>query len=145
MTINLHDETDKLSESLKETIISAAKAAVKAEGITKPCSVDILIVDIPNMQEINKAKRGIDVPTDVLSFPAEEGFSGILFLGDIVICYEKIFSQAKDYAHTIEREAGFLTAHAMLHCMGYDHENPEDEKEMLAMQELILGKMGLRR
>ena len=148
MTVNLFDETEKLSKELKEIIINTAKSAVKAEGITKPCSVDILIVDLENMQEINKAKRDIDAPTDVLSFPANEDFgaySGDLFLGDIVIAYEKIFSGAQEYGHSPEREAGFLTAHAMLHLMGYNHESPEDEAKMIGMQELILGKLGLKR
>lgn len=148
MTVNLLDETGKLPEDLKEIIINTAKASVKAEGITRTCSVDILIVDLDNMQEINRDKRGINAATDVLSFPAgelESNFTEDLFLGDIVIACEKIFSQADTYGHSPRREAGFLTAHAMFHLMGYDHENPEDEEEMTAMQELVLRKLELRR
>jgi len=141
MTLNLFDETKKLSKELKEIIADVAKASVAACGITQLCSVDILIVDLENMQEINKDKRGIDTPTDVLSFPTDE--KG--FLGDIVIAYEKIFSQAEEYGHSPEREIGFLTAHAMLHLMGYDHDTDEDEAEMFGLQEEILEKLGLCR
>ena len=141
MTLNLFDETQKLSQELKKVIEDTAKASVAACGITERCSVDILIVDLENMQEINRDKRGIDAPTDVLSFPTgEKGF-----LGDIVIAYEKVFSQASDYGHTAEREMGFLTAHAMLHLMGYEHDTDEDEAEMFGMQEEILEGLGLKR
>jgi len=141
LTLNLFDETQKLSDELIKIIEDAARASVLACGVSGQCSVDILIVDLENMQEINKDKRGIDAPTDVLSFPT--GDDG--FLGDIVIAYEKIFSQADDYGHSAEREAGFLTAHAMLHLLGYDHENDEDEVDMFGLQEEILRGIGLSR
>ena len=141
MTLNLFDETKKLSDELKKIIADVAKASVTACGVTERCSVDILIVDLENMQEINRDKRGVDAPTDVLSFPTgEKGF-----LGDIVIAYEKVFSQAKDYGHSAEREVGFLTAHAMLHLMGYKHDTDEDEAEMFGLQEEILEGLGLKR
>jgi len=115
--------------------------------ISGRCSVDILIVDLENMQDINRDKRGIDAPTDVLSFPAGESqiSAGIRFLGDIVIAYEKIFSQAEEYGHSAEREIGFLTTHAMLHLMGYNHDTPERESEMFEKQESILSGLGLKR
>ena len=154
MTVNFLDETKRLSENLKDIILRAAKEAVWAEGVLEGCSVsvDILIVDLESMRKINRDTRRIDAPTDVLSFPADELVKGVLsnctgtlFLGDIVIACEKIFSQACEYGHSAEREAGFLTAHAMLHLMGYDHETDEGEAEMIGKQEEILGRMGLRR
>ena len=141
MTLNLFDETQKLSDDLKKIIENTANASVTACGVDKLCSVDILIVDLENMREINRDKRGIDAPTDVLSFPTGENG----FLGDIVIAYEKVFSQAAEYGHSAEREIGFLTAHAMLHLMGYDHDSPDSEAEMFGMQEEILEGLGLCR
>jgi len=146
MIINLFDETGKLPDNLNKVIIDAAKASVVSVRDSERCSVDILIVDLENMHIINRDKRGIDAPTDVLSFPSGDlAYSGTLFLGDIVIAYEKIFSQAEEYGHSPEREAGFLTAHAMLHLMGYDHESPEEESKMLEKQEAILSELGLKR
>ena len=141
LTVNLFDETEKLTDGLKKIIMDTAKASIAECDISERCSVDILIVDLDNMRKINKDKRGIDVPTDVLSFPTGESS----FLGDIVITYEKIFSQSEDYGHSPERETGFLTAHAMLHLMGYDHDTPENEAEMFEKQELILSGLGLKR
>ena len=141
MILNVFDETEKLSEGLKKIIEDTAKASVIVGGITERCSVDILIVDLENMREINRDKRGIDAPTDVLSFPTgEKGF-----LGDIVIAYERALSQAEEYGHSVEREVGFLTAHAMLHLMGYEHDTDEDEAEMFGLQEEILDGLGLCR
>lgn len=146
MIINLFDETGKLPDNLNKVIIDAAKASVVSVRDSERCSVDILIVDLENMHIINRDKRGIDAPTDVLSFPSGDlAYSGTLFLGDIVIAYEKIFSQAEEYGHSPEREAGFLTAHAMLHLVGYDHESPEEESKMLEKQEAILSELGLKR
>jgi len=141
MTLNLFDETKKLSDALKKIIADTAKASITTCGVREQCSVDILIVDLESMREINRDKRGVDAPTDVLSFPTgEEGF-----LGDIVIAYEKVFSQAEEYGHKAERELGFLTAHAMLHLMGYEHDTDENEIEMFGLQEEILEGLGLKR
>jgi len=152
MTVNLIDETGKLRKTLCDILQNTAKEAVLAECIKRPCSVDILIVDLHNIREINRDSRGIDAPTDVLSFPSGElehelsrSLIDNLFLGDIVIAFEKIFSQAQEYGHSPERETGFLTAHAMLHLMGYDHGTKEEESIMFAKQELILNKMELMR
>jgi len=141
LILNLFDETEKLSDELKKVIMDTAKASIVACGVSERCSVDVLIIDLANMQEINMDKRGINAPTDVLSFPTNENN----FLGDIVIAYEKIFSQAVEYGHSDEREAGFLTAHAMLHLMGYDHDTPDDEAQMQKMQEHILSGLNLHR
>ena len=68
-----------------------------------------------------------------------------ILLGDIVISWPKVCEQAKEYGHTIEREIGFLTAHGILHLLGYDHISSEDEKIMFDKQEFILAKIGLVR
>ena len=111
------------------------------------------IVTNEQIQSLNQKFRGIDKPTDVLSFPLIE-FDGRdknlliaqnVLLGDIVISIQKAFEQASAYNHSIEREIGFLTAHGILHLLGYDHINPDEEKIMFDRQNKILEKAGLQR
>lgn len=99
---------------------------------------------------MNATYRNKDAPTDVLSFPLEEGeeefssFAGLadgqpLLLGDIIISMERAEEQAQSYGHSLERESAFLFIHGLLHLLGYDHENSQaEEKEMFALQEDIL-------
>jgi len=105
---------------------------------------------------INKEFRDIDASTDVLSFPlltAKNGrveFSdldkdmenGLFLIGDIIISTEKAAAQAEEYGHSYEREIAFLTCHGMLHLLGYDHKDKEDERLMLSRQNEILNKLG---
>ena len=95
-----------------------------------------------------------DSPTDVLSFPQltfEEGEimdrneKGEVVLGDIIISLERAREQAEEYGHSLKREIAFLTAHSMLHLLGYDHMEPEEEKEMFAKQKEILELAGIPR
>lgn len=92
------------------------------------------------MQELNLAHRGINKPTDVLSF---EGSGG--YFGDIVICTPVAQAQAQEYGHSYMRELAFLTAHGFLHLAGYDHTTPQEEAEMIQMQKAILHRVGIGR
>ena len=113
---------------------------------------------------MNLEQRGIDRPTDVLSFPMIEydapgDFSvideetgdafnpetGELMLGDIVISKEKVLSQAEEYGHSPKREYAILIAHSMLHLFGYDHMEEEERAEMEAHQRAIMEKVGIPR
>lgn len=125
--------------------------------------VSLFITDNGEIQNLNRETRNMDKPTDVLSFPMNEfespgDFSalensidafnpetGELVLGDIVISYEKAIEQAGLYGHSIKREMSFLTAHSMLHLMGYDHMNEGDREEMEKRQEEILEILGITR
>ena len=127
------------------------------------CEVNLLITDNEEIQTLNKEARDIDSPTDVLSFPSieykapadfsnieEDDFnfnpeSGELVLGDIVISYDKVIEQSKEYNHSEIREFAFLVAHSMLHLFGYDHINDEDRKTMETEQESILNNLNYRR
>ena len=110
---------------------------------------NIIIVDKEKIQEINKLYRNIDRVTDVISFALEDDKSFIetefRVLGDIYICLDKAMEQAKEYGHSLKREVSFLTIHGLLHLLGYDHMNEEDEKEMFGLQEMILNEYGLKR
>ena len=108
--------------------------------------------------------RGIASPTDVLSFPMHEythpadfeeidqdSFddfdpeSGLLLLGDIVLCLPKIKSQAEEYGHSTMREYAFLIAHSVLHLIGYDHMTEEDAEDMFRKQDEVLSELGITR
>lgn len=109
----------------------------------------VIIVDNKRIHEINKEYRGIDRPTDVISFALEDNeeieFDHYRVLGDIYISIDKVREQAKAYGHSEKRELAFLTIHGFLHLLGYDHMEPEDEKVMFGKQEEILNEFGITR
>ncbi len=111
--------------------------------------VNILIVDLERMRELNRAFRGIDAPTDVLTFPADTDDTMFSqdpdFLGDIAICLPRAQEQAIEYGHSLERELAFLAVHGTLHILQYDHLTPDDEACMIAKQKEVLQAMGLGR
>ena len=121
---------------------------------------DIAIVDEDTIRRFNKDNRNVDAVTDVLSFPYFEGlklpkdvdeFSDTDFngrrvcLGSIMICRKRAIEQAEEYGHSIEREMGFLTCHGLLHLLGFDHIEEEDEKIMFPLQTEIMESIGLKR
>ena len=98
------------------------------------------------MHEINKKYRGIDRTTDVISFALNDNKrieTMINVLGDIYISIPKMVEQAKQYEHSEKRELSFLTLHGLLHLLGYDHMNSEDEKVMFGLQDEILKELGI--
>lgn len=119
----------------------------------------ITLVDNERIGQINAEYRNIQDPTDVLSFPLlhfRDGapeiqpgdldpHTGKVALGDIVISVEKAREQADAYGHTFEREIAFLAVHGMLHLLGYDHEQPDEEKDMIQRQERVLQELNLPR
>lgn len=135
-----------------QLISDVIKAALESEKVSDNCEISITITDNNEIHSLNLKHRGIDRPTDVLSFPlidyAKEKLpsdGSRIYFGDIVISIEKAMEQAKEYGHSLDREIGFLTAHSMLHLLGYDHMTPEEEKIMFKKQEEILNSIGLRR
>ena len=111
-------------------------------------SFSVIIIDNERIHEINKEYRGIDRPTDVISFALEEDEDYEVkerLLGDIYISIDKVYEQAKEYGHSVKRELFFLVTHGFLHLLGYDHMNEEDEKEMFSLQEKILDSYGVKR
>ena len=110
---------------------------------------NIIIVDNETIHSINKEYRGVDRPTDVISFALEDDTSFVSteyrILGDIYISIDKAKEQAESYGHSLKREISFLTVHGLLHLLGYDHMTEEEEKEMFELQELILDGYGIKR
>ena len=110
--------------------------------------MSIIIVDNNEIHRINKEYRNIDRETDVISFALEEGETidePVKTLGDIYISIDRVYSQAKEYNHSIKRELFFLVTHGFLHLLGYDHMVKEDEEVMFGKQEELLSNYGVIR
>ena len=120
---------------------SVIKRTLKWEKV-KNANFSIVFVDNEKIQELNKNYRHIDKVTDVISFAFEDNqkvvYNNIRFLGEIFICIPRMIEQAELYGHSEERELAFLVVHGLLHLLGYDHMEKEDEEVMFAMQEKIL-------
>ena len=132
------------STELEETINIVIEKTFEYEDV-EPRNVSVLITDNDEIHELNLQYRQKDAPTDVLSFPLfdEDGNLDEEELGDIVISLERAKAQAEEYNHSLKREVAFLTAHSMLHLLGYDHEN--GEQEMYTKQDDILNELGITR
>lgn len=136
---DLKKETDKLYELLA--------FALKREKLDN-VEFDVIFVDSNTIHDINKTYRNVDRVTDVISFALEDNKTIELdhrLLGDIYICVERAEEQAKEYGHSFLRELAFLTIHGLLHLLGYDHMEKEEEKIMFQKQENILNEFGIRR
>mgnify|MGYP001167324523 CR=1 FL=1 len=116
--------------------------------------VSISFVDDDAIRELNRRYRQVDQPTDVLSFPMDKAGETVSFpddndvvplLGDIVVSIPHAKKQAEEYGHSFEREMGFLITHGFLHLLGHDHDNEENERDMIAKQKEVLSLEGLNR
>ena len=136
----------------------AAQGALQRDGWQRTAILDVHVVTDEEMREVNATRRGIDEVTDVLSFPLMEvqpgGVAHDFFvlppetpehLGEVVISYERVENQADEAGHSREREWAFLTVHAVLHILGYDHDTDEKRRIMRRREEEILAELGLRR
>jgi len=117
------------------------KATSKMLNVKEKRLLNVFITNNETIKEYNNKYRNIDKETDVLSFPSSEKGE----LGDIIISLERAIVQANDYCHSLDREMGFLMLHGCLHCLGYDHMEEKEAKEMFDLQDEILNKINLRR
>lgn len=146
-------EAVTVSYKLKMLVRRAIEATLDCEGYQNPCEVSVTFTDDASIHALNQKFRGVDRPTDVLSFPLfdYEGASAeppvdelIGMLGDVVISLETAARQAETFGHSFEREVAFLTVHSMLHLLGYDHETGDaDEADMRARQRTVMQALGL--
>lgn len=134
----------KLYETLMKRVI---RKAVTEHYPSHRFEVNVTVCDDETIKEINKEHRGIDKPTDVLSFPFLDFDSPetLTMLGDIIISRDTAYRQADEYGHSPKREFCFLAAHSALHLLGYDHETEEEREEMEAKQREILDELGIKR
>lgn len=124
------------------------EAALKHEKVQNAI-FSIVFMEDEEIHEMNKEYRGVDRVTDVISFAFEDNndlvYNDIRMLGDIFICIPQMKRQAQEYGHSEKRELSFLAVHGILHLLGYDHMNEQDEKVMFELQELILDGQNIKR
>jgi len=123
----------------------AALAALKEQAAPQDASLSILLTDDAQIQKLNSEYRGIDAPTDVLSFEVHERDpeTGFLYLGEIIISTPTATRQANKNGHSLEAEVQLLVVHGVLHLLGHDHAEAEDKNKMWATQAKILTSLGL--
>ncbi len=160
--ININYDIFTLKQPLVTAVIKKCiEATLAAEKISADCEINVLITNDKGIHAVNLASRGIDRPTDVLSFPMFQLEPGdppadwenyldpeteLVPLGDMCISLERATAQAKEFGHSPRREVGYLTIHSMLHLLGYDHldEGPM-KKQMRGREEAIANEIGLTR
>lgn len=153
------NEQDKIevTDEMTDMIKSVCEAVMAEEECGFDAQISVTLTDNERIRELNREYRGIDRATDVLSFPildfygdeadARFDYDGdAVMLGDIVISLERAKEQAEEYNHSLRREIAFLTAHSMLHLLGYDHvDDEEGEKIMREKQDKVLNSLNITR
>ena len=151
-------ETD-VPEGAEEWLRQAILAALDGEGVDIPCEVNILVANDAGIHRVNLDMRGVDAPTDVLSFPmfelqpgdkpSEEDAdpaTGLVPLGDMCISLERAAAQGEEYGHGFQRELAYLAVHSVLHLLGYDHLDEGPMKaQMRRREKAIMAELGLER
>lgn len=164
MTVHFEYEAEnQFSFDYQALVCRVIEQVLKYEGCQYEVEINVVITDNEAIQEINKEYREIDRVTDVLSFPMVEydipgdfskveedemlfhPDSGELMLGDIMISVDKVYAQAEEFGHSVQRELGFLIAHSMLHLCGYDHMEEEERQVMEEKQRKIMDLLQLYR
>lgn len=145
--------------ALREQLCRAIETALSAEGVDIPCEIDVLLTDDAGIHAVNREMRGVDKPTDVLSFPMfslapgehpapddADPESGLVPLGDMCLSLERARQQGEEYGHGFERELCYLAVHSVLHLLGYDHLDEGPMKaQMRAHEEAVMSRLGLAR
>ena len=148
-----------VSEGQRALIRKVIRTALAAEGVDFPCEVDVCVTSDEGIHQINREMRGVDRPTDVLSFPAfalhprelpgeedADPATGLVPLGDMCLSLERLQAQAREYGHSNRRELAYLVVHSVLHLLGYDHLDEGPQKaQMRAREEAILEGLGIGR
>lgn len=166
MTIYYSDEENRLTPEIRALMEKAASEAVMmefsdvlAESDGDAGAIDaeigVTVTDADEIRQLNRDYRGNDSVTDVLSFPQYDDMDELgedlasgevsVLIGDVVICYDRVLSQAEEFGTGVTREFVYLFTHSVLHLMGYDHMEEEERAEMRAREEQILDLIGVRR
>ncbi|SEM65371.1 probable rRNA maturation factor [Ligilactobacillus sp. WC1T17] len=159
MDLEVYDETNSVPADKLELVTNILNFAGKYIHLPENTEMSVTLMDNEHIHEINKQYRGVDKPTDVISFAIEEDnpdevpiilpddadFVLPKNIGDIMISMDKVKEQAAFLGHSEDRELGFLAVHGFLHLNGYDHMKAADEKVMFGLQKEILDAYGLKR
>lgn len=153
MEIIISNFPEELSfpEEIEANVRAAAEMMGQLYGVENG-EVSVTLTNNEYIHTLNKEYRGIDRPTDVLSFALNESEEpemvdgpAVNVLGDLIISVERAEEQAADYGHSLRREVAFLTVHGMLHLLGYDHMEDEEREEMEAEQRFVMEKLRIPR
>ncbi|WP_281165000.1 rRNA maturation RNase YbeY [Liquorilactobacillus sicerae] len=158
MDLEIYDDTKQADSNWIELIRAVLEYAGNYLKLPEETEMSVTLMDNEHIHQINKKYRGVDKPTDVISFaieetgsedpiiiPADADFKEPKNIGDIMVSVDKVKEQAAYLQHSEERELGFLVIHGFLHLNGYDHMKSEDEKVMFSLQRKILDAYGLKR
>ena len=144
------DENHLCEESYEQQFTQIIEKTLEVLNLSDDVELSCIIVDDEKIHQINRDYRQIDRSTDVISFALEDNEQFYVegmprSLGDIFISYDHAVSQAEEYGHSLKREMCFLFTHGLLHLLGYDHMQEDEEKEMFALQKEILEKLNIGR
>ena len=159
------DNVPEFDFDIFATAEDTVRTALSLARFERESEVSLSFVSKEEIKELNRNYRDVDSVTDVLSFPLVDFYplrdyenvlslcetdsvnpdTGEVMLGDIVICADKVVSQAKEYGHSVKREFAFLVCHSTLHLIGFDHIEDDDRKEMEAMQKKIMEELSITR
>ena len=150
VAIGIEPDNLEVEKNLETEIIRSAELVGELYGVENS-ELSVTLTDDNHIHELNKKFRGIDRPTDVLSFAFRESDEPeilnqqVEILGDIIISLERAKVQAENFGHSYLREVIFLTVHGLLHLLGYDHIEDADRVEMEREQDFIMSKLGIER
>ncbi len=140
----------KIPTGIRMLVRRCCNAVLKLENFEGPAEISVTFTDNAGIRELNKQYRDKDIDTDVLYLPmGENGVydidmeTGAKILGDVVISMEKARDQAERFGHSFQREVGYLTAHSVLHLLGYDHIDNLEKVRMREKEELVMEQLGL--
>ncbi len=146
--LSLHIDAQFREHLPEEWLYRLVEETLAAGGINSPVELSLVITNNRKMRQLNRKFRGIDRTTDVLSFALTEDNTPFpmppdspLYLGEVIISYPQAVKQAEEYHHPVPKEIALLIIHGVLHLLGYDHEEPEQERRMRALEERILSQM----
>jgi len=147
MPYDLNIDADDAVEAGVDVSALAAliERVLREDAVEDGAGISVVLSDDVLLHELNLRHREVDAPTDVLSFPADEGEETPAvegeprYLGDIVVSVERVERQASEAGLTGAEELAHVVVHGVLHLLGYDHEEPEEEAAMKAREESVLG------
>jgi len=131
-------------DALVEKALNAARLEA-GKSLFSGAEVSLLFCDDGRIQELNREWRGLDKPTNVLSFPAAlaDRLATAPLLGDIAIAFETVSKEARDEDKTLSDHTSHMIVHGFLHLLGYDHENEEEADEMEDLERRVLARLGI--
>ena len=150
--MNIYFEDGQVvEESILQIMKRAAEYCLDLEQVDKErTEISVTFVEGEEIRHLNREYRDTDKVTDVLSFPQFDDLNeipevGEICLGDVVICKERALEQAEEFGHSFEREIIYLFTHSILHLLGYDHMEEDEQKEMRRREEEVMEYLGLVR